>query len=159
MNVLEFWFPDDGYQDFWFDKSIDEYINKKYKIYLSYYESFEINPQILTDEEILEVIIILDQFSRNIYRNSIYNKKNDEKALNLSIFFLKKRNWIDKKLNHLIFYMMPLRHNESFENYNLLFKILNEINISKLNDKESDLLQRFKKVSNFKYKKYLNISI
>ena len=153
-----FWFPDDGYQNFWFDKSVDEYIKINYKSYLNYYEDFEINPAILTDEEILKVILLLDQFSRNIYRGT-NNFENDIKALKLTNYFLKKRNWKNKKINHLIFYIMPLRHNESFENYKLLFDIINNINISKLNDDEVKLLQKFKKVSIDKFNKYLNISI
>ena len=158
MNILEFWFPNEIYQNFWFDKSVDEYIELNYKSYLNYYEDFEINPSNLSDEEILKVIIILDQFSRNIYRNeNIY--KNDIKALELTNYFLKNRNWKNKKVNHLIFYLMPLRHNESFENYKLLFNIINNIDDSKLNENDKKLLQKFKKVSNDKFNKYLNVSI
>ena len=157
MNIIDFWFPDEGYQKFWFDKSLDKYIKENYQNYLNYYESFDINPNILSDFEILKIIIILDQFSRNIYRDRYDYNKNDKKALNLTFYFLKKRKWTNKKLNHLIFYIMPLRHNESLQNYNLIFKILNKINLKKLNDKEIILFDKFKKMTQIKYNKYINI--
>lgn len=156
MDIIEFWFPDDGYQKFWFDRSVDVYIENNYKKYLNFYESFEINPVILSDEDILKIIILFDQFSRNIYRNS--NKyPNDNKALNLAKYFFENRYWKDKKLNHLIFYLMPYRHNESLENYKFIFDIIKNYVNNNLTNKEIKLLEKFRKITQIKYKNYINL--
>ena len=110
-DVLKIWFPNDKFNKFWFDKSKDDIIKMEYGTILNFSEKEIIDVDSLSDCEILEKIIILDQFSRSIYReNKEKVKFNDKKALNLSLNFFANRNWINIKLNHLIFYLMPLRH-------------------------------------------------
>ena len=123
LKILDFWFPNNDFQKFWFDKSVDEYIKNNYYDILKTFESKILDYNILTDFQILEYIIILDQFSRNIYRNHFY-KKNDYKALELSLYFFENRNWEDKQINHLIFYLMPLRHSNNKQYYKKIFNIL-----------------------------------
>ena len=130
MNVLDFWFPNDKFNKFWFDKSKDEFISSKYKEKLKELESKDINFNELSDLDLLESIIILDQFSRSIYRN---NKEkviiNDKKALQLSLYFFEKRDFLCLKFSHLIFYLMPLRHTFQKKYYQQIIKILSTINI------------------------------
>jgi uncharacterized protein (DUF924 family) len=149
MDILDFWFPDDKYQKFWFNKSLDLYIKNNYTEILHYYESTEINLNNIDDNYILRIIIILDQFSRNIYRNQNF-KKNDEKTLEIAKYFFDNRSWKDKPLHHLIFYLMPFRHSNKKDNYDFIFNILNQIDKSKLNNNHVVLYNKFYKVTEIK---------
>ena len=142
MNILEFWFPNDNFQKFWFDKSVDEFIKENFYDKLKYYERNEINYKLLNDNELLEVIIILDQFSRNIYRNENF-RKNDDKALEMAKYFFENREWEDKPVQHLVFYLMPYRHSKEEENLQFVYDLLNQIDTSKLNEGQKKLFTKF----------------
>ena len=144
-DVLKIWFPNDKFNKFWFDKSKDSKIKMEYGTILNFVEKEVIDVDSLSDLEILEKIIILDQFSRSIYREEKEKVKfNDKKALNLSLNFLAKRNWINIKLNHLIFYLMPLRHTFDKEYYEKIFEILQIYN---LKDNDKELYNKFIKIT------------
>ena len=151
-DVLNFWFPNDNFNKFWFDKSIDNIIKMKYGTILNFLEKEIIDVDSLSDLEILEKIIILDQFSRSIYReNKEKVKFNDKKALNLSLNFFANRNWINIKLNHLIFYLMPLRHTFDKEYYDKIFEILK---IYKLKNSDKELYNKFLKITKRIYESF-----
>lgn len=149
MNILNFWFPDDKYQKFWFDQSVDVYIKNNYTEILHYYESTEIDLNNIDDANILRIIIILDQFSRNIYRNQNL-KKNDEKALEIAKYFFNNRLWKNKPLHYLVFYLMPFRHSNNKNNYDFIFSILNQIDINNLNVNHKILYSKFYKATQIK---------
>lgn len=125
QDILEFWFPNNEFNKFWFDKSKDEFIILNFKDRLIKLENSRINFN-LSDKVILENIILLDQFSRSIYRNNLTKvKENDIKALALTEYFFENRDWKNIKFNHIIFYLMPYRHTFNKEYYNKTFEILN----------------------------------
>lgn len=79
-NIIDFWFPNDI-----FNKSKDTFIIKNYGLWLCNIEKINLQPEKLTDIEILEHIIVLDQFSKSIYINEKDKIKiNDIKSLILS---------------------------------------------------------------------------
>lgn len=125
MNIINFWFPNDNFNKFWFDKSKDDYINNNFYNQLISIENETIIYEELNDLEILSKILFLDQISRSIYRN---NKEkildNDKIALKLSLYYLENRDWNNIKFNYLIFYLMPLRHTFKKEYYDKIFEIL-----------------------------------
>lgn len=61
-DVLNFWFPNDKFNKFWFDKSKDSMIKMEYNTILNFVEKEVIDVDSLSDLDILEKIIILDQF-------------------------------------------------------------------------------------------------
>lgn len=141
VNILEFWFPNDKFNKFWFDKSKDKYIKEKYSKILQVQEVSSYQLDRLNNEELLEKIIILDQFSRNIYRNQPEKIKiNDIKSLELSLYYLNNRNWQDSKFNHLVFYLMPLRHTFNKIYYH---KILEILNLFQKKDEDKELFDKF----------------
>ena len=95
-QILNFWFHNNEFQKFWFDSSVDEYIKLSYSNLLSNLEqkiehivTYCCNKELFTTEagrnEALVIIIILDQFTRNIFRNtnkSIFTK-NDKYAFSI----------------------------------------------------------------------------
>ena len=66
-------------------------------------------------EEILAVVILLDQFSRNIYRDSPRSFAHDNIALNIVLKSIEKG--LDKKMKAVerAFFYMPLMHSEDIE--------------------------------------------
>lgn len=125
MNIIDFWFPNDKFNKFWFDKSKDDYINKNFNTQLMDIENETIIYEELSDLEILSKILFLDQISRSIYRNNKEKILNNDKiALKLSLYYLENRDWNNIKFNYLIFYLMPLRHTFKKEYYDKIFEIL-----------------------------------
>lgn len=157
MDIIDFWFPTDGYQKFWFDQSVDEYIRKNYLTYLNFYEKVDLNLDILSDQDILKIIILLDQFSRNIYRNKDF-RVNDKKAFHISKYFFDNRNWKNKKINQLIFYIMPYRHNESSKNYEFIFDTFSKIDLDKLSILDKKLFNKFINVTKKKFNYFMSVS-
>lgn len=152
MKLIEFWFPNDKFNKFWFDKSKDLYIKNNFIDNLIYIEKSNENFKELNDLEILEKIIYLDQISRNIYRNNkIKIKNNDVKALEMAMYYLNERDWSNIKLTYLIFYLMPLRHTFKKEYYDKIFEILNYYK------KRDDDKHLFDKFFNVTQKIYQNI--
>ena len=150
-DIIPLWFPNDKFQKFWFDKSIDKYIIDKYTNILKNKENINIDIPKLDKYEILQYIILFDQFSRHIYRNS-NPKKNDDIALYLSKYFISNYDCKQIKFNYLIFILMPLRHSNDINNYNIIIKILDEIKTS-LDNNFIDLYNKFYKITMLKYKK------
>ena len=83
--ILDFWFKECT-PKMWFKKDIefDKLIKNRFQKTLEYCIENEINKNPITRENCLSWIIVLDQFSRNIYRNQIRSFAADEKALKLS---------------------------------------------------------------------------
>ena len=141
MNVLDFWFPNDKFNKFWFDKSKDRLIINNYKSKLEKLEKDNIDFNELSDNDLLESIIVLDQFSRSIYRHDKEKVLiNDKKALQLSLFFLEKRDFLCLKFNHLIFFLMPLRHTFQKKYYNKILEVISKI---KVKDEDRNLYNKF----------------
>ena len=150
-NIISFWFPNDKFQKFWFDKSVDTYIINNYTQILKDKEQIEINKNELTIDELLQYTILFDQFSRHIYRNSNPNK-NDSKALEISFYVLDNYDLRMIKFNYLIFFLMPLRHSNDKNNYELILNILDHLKLS-INNNFNQLFDKFYKNTLWKYNK------
>lgn len=150
-NIIDFWFPNDRFNKFWFNKSKDTFIIETYGCLLNNSEEVDLQPENLTDIEILEHIIVLDQFSRSIYRNEQDKIKiNDIKSLKLSLYYLENRNWKNIEFNHLIFYLMPLRHTFQKKYYD---KILEILNLFQKKDKDTIFYDKFYNATISRYNK------
>lgn len=130
-EIIDFWFPNhisDHYSahDFWFDQSPDKYIFDKYKYLIDTIRYYNIS-NIYNLQQKLALIIVGDQFTRNVYRNDEYNrKKNDEWVLQLAINIINSDNDLILNLNQRYFILLPLRHqNKSY----LLDRVMSRINI------------------------------
>jgi uncharacterized protein (DUF924 family) len=121
-KILNFWFgemknnglPDIKKQKMWWikDKELDNMIKKKFEKHLILAKSLEFDEIKENPKEILAVVILLDQFSRNIYRDSPRSFAQDNIALNI---VLKGVEYcIDKKMKAVerAFFYMPLMHSE-----------------------------------------------
>jgi tRNA(Ile)-lysidine synthetase-like protein len=154
-DVLNFWFgkesdkenKDNPYREFWFDRSKDDEIKEKYSILLTQLERniTKDNYKNHESEYILSIIIVLDQFSRSIYRNDCNNKKkvkeNDEIAFLLASLLLEREYDKEISLAKRIFILMPYRHQK---NSDLLDIVLEKIYEYSNELGESPLLCRFR---------------
>ena len=77
----------------------------------------KINKYHFTKEDYLSWIIVLDQFSRNIYRNQIKSFAGDEKALKLSKIAIKKSFLKSNEDNYNSFFLMPFMHSEKLSDH------------------------------------------
>lgn len=123
-EVLEFWLPsngtmaDESFQKKWFGKSaeLDEEITQKFGKYLEDAEKGKLDDCLGQGElNQLAHIILLDQFSRNVYRNTPKAFGNDEKALQIALAIVQSGGWENLDGNGKLFVLLPLEHSESLE--------------------------------------------
>jgi uncharacterized protein (DUF924 family) len=142
-SILTFWFPNEKFNKFWFDKSIDNKIYEEYyNLLIETYKKFITitNFEDLEYEEILAIIILFDQFSRNI--NRLINLNIYEFTINakkLSMICINKNYLFNKKMNHISFILMPLRHLNKVSDYKLILEILD-----KIEDNTNEIFNKFK---------------
>lgn len=125
QKVLDYWFGKiESNKDLaikknniWFQGSseIDMYITETFKKMLEKAEKNELDFWQETTRGNLALIILLDQFSRNIYRNSKKAYQSDKKSLAICIDGIDKK--IDKNLYPIEkqFFYMPLQHAENIQ--------------------------------------------
>lgn len=112
-RILDFWFskgPDQLDFENWFkkDEKFDQELRENFEGFLDQdLESWKEDP-----EGTLAYIILLDQFSRNIYRGTPNSFAQDAKALDASIKGIQQG--LDKSLTfpQRIFFYMPFMHSE-----------------------------------------------
>lgn len=116
-KVLEFWFGrghTPRFKRFWFEKSFatDRKIKARFGRTLEAAKKGRLNSWTATPRGRLALIIVLDQFSRNIYRGKAESFAADAKSLRLAKEAIKKHE--DRLLHPLerIFLYMPLMHSE-----------------------------------------------
>lgn len=123
-EILEFWFgpaPEDEARptgmDLWFGKSIrvDRLIEKRFGKLVEKAKAGELDEWTKTPRGRLAVILLLDQFTRNIYRDTPEAFSGDEKALALCLDGLDEE--MDKSLGPIerAFFYMPTLHAEDLD--------------------------------------------
>ena len=168
-QILNFWFHNNinnnEFQKFWFDSSVDEYIKLTYSDLLSNLEqkiehivTYCCNKELFTTEagrnEALVIIIIFDQFTRNIFRNTNNNKeftKNDKYAFSISKFIIENSFDLLYNMSQRLFLLLPYRHQKHYTEMHLYAKYLDIVlerialykNNTTLSPNEIDLLDRF----------------
>lgn len=113
-NVLHFWFKEKGPSD-WFSRSseIDEEIKSKFLDYLLAAMKGELYSWRQSAEGRLAEIIVLDQFSRNIFRDRPEAFINDPMALVLAQEMVRGEYDLKLSLEERAFAYMPYMHSES----------------------------------------------
>ena len=141
--ILNFWFKECT-PKMWFKKDIefDKLIKNKFQKTLKYCLENEINKNPITKENCLSWIIVLDQFSRNIYRNQIKSFAGDEKALKLSKIAIKKSFLKSNEDNYNSFFLMPFMHSEKLSDHEFSLPLFKKYT----NEKTYNSAKRHKKV-------------
>jgi tRNA(Ile)-lysidine synthetase-like protein len=114
-DILRFWFSDidsNETKSMWFDQSPDSYLTETYKNLVdstvdNYQSLLEHNT---TSLDHVALLLIGDQFTRNIYRHSEERTKNDVWALPLAIQMIQNDVDLTLPLPYRYFILLPLRH-------------------------------------------------
>lgn len=116
-KVLDFWFGrgrTPRFRKFWFEKSFatDRKIRERFGKALEAAKKGRYDPWAQTPRGRLALILLFDQFSRNIHRGDARAFAADAKALRLAKAAVKKRE--DRELHPLerVFLYMPFMHSE-----------------------------------------------
>jgi uncharacterized protein (DUF924 family) len=124
-EILKYWFghveetilPTPNRTHIWFSESanVDQEIREKFlgdleKAILGEYDSWVNSPRLT-----LALIILLDQFSRRVYRNTPLAFSQDAKALDLCIRGIEKEFDHTISLMERVFFYFPLIHAENLE--------------------------------------------
>jgi len=157
-DILNFWFPNQEYNKFWFQKNdqFDLLIKNKYhNLILKIFNNIKIiDITQLNSNKLISIIILLDQFSRNInrtilkenqsiginntviYHTNLENNnifKMTEEAQRLSKYWIDKKYYLTEPINKTVFALMPLRHLNKLHDYEIILDVLD-----KIQDKKND---------------------
>ncbi len=128
-DVLRFWFgdlregelPDKEKQMTWWMKSeeFDDLIKQRFEKYVLFAEEGELSNWLETPLGTVAFIVVVDQFPRNIYRDTPGAFSRDSLALRVCLEGIEKG--FDKDLHpmHRAFFYLPLMHSEDLEIQNL----------------------------------------
>ncbi len=134
QKILRFWFGDDPNHplknsSLWWKKDLglDEEIRQKFESDLRRAASGELEDWKKSPQECLAYIILLDQFSRNIYRNTPQSFAQDKLALTASL--VGQEQGLDQQLTPVErwFFYMPMMHSEDREIQNASLKKYREL--------------------------------
>ncbi|BFM21897.1 DUF924 family protein [Gilvimarinus japonicus] len=145
--VLTYWFTTLKPAD-WFRKSakLDADIAKRFGSLHKRLVSEDIDTAALTPAEVLAIIIVLDQFSRNIYRDQAEAFAADDKALCLAQQLVADGRDQQLPAQQRVFLYMPYMHSEDLAVHDTaltLFTDLGFANNLKFERKHRDIIKRF----------------
>lgn len=127
-DILKFWFEELDQKQWWVkDLELDKEIESRFSGVHKKAISGELDGWRRSPEGRLAEIIILDQFSRNIYRGKPLSFEYDLLALNLAQETVQTKE--DTKLEPIkrLFLYMPYMHSESLEVHNEAVKLFEDL--------------------------------
>jgi uncharacterized protein (DUF924 family) len=136
-TILEFWFGSDADDaavtkeraNLWWSKNkeTDDKIRRRFETYVILAISEQLKDWLATPRGRLALIILTDQFPRNIYRDTARAFSCDEKALTWCIEGLEQK--VDRELRPIerVFFYLPLEHAEYIEHQDLSVKCFGEL--------------------------------
>jgi len=136
-TILDFWFGSDAddamvakqRSDLWWtkNKATDDEIRHRFENYVILADSEQLKDWLTTPRGRLALIILCDQFPRNIYRDTARAFSCDEKALTWCIEGLERK--IDRELRPIerVSFYLPLEHAEFIEPQDLSVKYFREL--------------------------------
>jgi len=152
-SILDFWFPDNNYQKWWF-KSTPEIDRKIYDTYydLMYkqYNNFNEPDYNYADPSVLiSTIILFDQFSRNMSRINMGKTPIDvdsftKMSKKLTNIWLKRSLYKSEPIKYTVFAYMPIRHMKKEDEIENLVILLDRMEIQDNNLKTDTIFNKFK---------------
>jgi tRNA(Ile)-lysidine synthetase-like protein len=145
-KVIQYWFALDvlKFRPEWFDGSIDTEIRENFSELHTSVENGDHEYWKTNTYGKLAYIIVLDQFTRNLYRDGDF-RRNDKKVLGLVEDMLSKRE--DLNYNHFVqrmFILLPLRHSKNSQNIRRVLEILEEYKEEFTVELDLQYLEKFK---------------
>lgn len=164
--VLSFWFDGDQAENFrckWFppdgsdkQQAMDREVRERFGTLLAQAERRELDHWRHARDSTVALILVLDQFSRHVYRitsdNDPENEKrakqraeNDAYAFELANEVLSKQWHVDMAVPHFVFVMMPVRHSPTAASLQVLLQTIDER--KQLQQQHADLLEKFRRTT------------
>lgn len=150
LSILEFWFGagdsnleiiKDKFKLWWKkDRSLDVEIQQQFGYLLEVMKKGELDDWRESAKGRLAMIILADQFSRNIYRNTPASFVNDDLALSLAKSGIKAGMDKGLRLIERVFFYMPFMHAESLAEQEKAVKLFSEL-VSEGDKEEKNSLQ------------------
>jgi uncharacterized protein (DUF924 family) len=123
-EVLTFWFaPDQTAQWYAEDGNFDAEIRRRFLTTYEAARSGQLDQWRNTPQSLLALIIVLDQFPRNMFRGSARAFATDAQAVSLTKEGIEKRFDRSFRGAGLDFFYMPLMHSESLRDQELLIEL------------------------------------
>ena len=143
QKILSFWFEKPLDFNKWFHSKTkyDSYIVENFKDLLKEAEDGNLLHWLGNKNSYLAYIILMDQFSRHIYRGTAAAYKNDGKVL---LFTEMGFHLYEEKLTAVekMFVLMPYQHSENLKIQKLGVKILNNLVKNEKNVSEKNILKK-----------------
>lgn len=111
-----------------FDPEIDRQLSEQFKTSLQQAESGELDSWRDSPEGSLALVILLDQFSRNIYRGTRDAFKNDQKALEIARTTIENKNDDQLPLIGRAFLYHPFEHSEEIKDQQISVSLFDKLN-------------------------------
>ena len=146
-SILDFWFIECS-PKMWFKKNdkFDALIRNRFLNLIKKSLKTNIDDVNIALDTYLSLIILLDQFTRNVFRNSSKSFEGDNKAVKLTKIAI-DNNFIKGSNHHYnSFFLMPLMHSENILDHRLglpLFKKFTNENTFKFALKHKDIIDKF----------------
>ena len=146
-SILDFWFIECS-PKMWFKKNdkFDALIRNRFLNLIKKSLKTNIEDVNIALDTYLSLIILLDQFTRNVFRNSSKSFEGDNKAIKLTKIAI-DNNFIKGSNHHYnSFFLMPLMHSENILDHRLglpLFKKFTNENTFKFALKHKDIIDKF----------------
>lgn len=125
QKILEYWFgeldehgrADESRFKLWFGKSeeTDQYLTENYTELLESAKRGELDAWKENAEGLVAFIVLLDQFSRNIYRDTAEMYAADEQVLNAAKHGVETGMDKEMPISHKVVTYMPFMHSENLE--------------------------------------------
>ena len=130
-EVLSFWFEENGPEQ-WFgkEKNFDEGIRIRFYELMQRAREGKLKSWSKTPRACLALIVLIDQFSRNLYRNSPLSWSSDSYALALSKQAIEKKYDINLKYYEKAFLYLPLMHSEVLKDQDLCVTLVERTLVS-----------------------------
>ena len=123
-RINDYWFIGNKFRKFWFKKDIfvDKYIENNFGDLICKAENNKLYEWKKKPESYIALIIILDQFSRNIYRDNVNKVKiNDQKCLELCKGLINNKFDFHLSFSQKAFLLLPFRHSKDL--YNIYYSL------------------------------------
>ena len=136
-DVLRFWFPQQMTADYatmarqfewWFRGGADSAITERFASLVERAASGELDSWTHTPQSRLALIIVLDQFSRSLYRRSARAFAQDQKALGLALQGIENGQYAALETPwRKTFFFLPLGHSEELRHLEVAVKLAEEL--------------------------------
>jgi uncharacterized protein (DUF924 family) len=126
-KILNFWFVEtSAEQKFKKDLQFDQIIKDKFLNDYELASQNKLDDWQGTDRGCLALIILLDQFSRNLFRESGKAFEQDEKARSILIKII-ANNFLDAmNENEILFALLPLIHSENISDHEKAYELMDK---------------------------------